>query len=614
VSQDIISDFRGGVDTRRFFLSAPAGTLTAATDCHITQGGEIEKRKAFSRATGLTGTFGLLALANSLVVFGSGTAASVGFTTDQTLLGQTVSYQRLQHPSQLDGSGTVYDGTKHAMTSVVASTQFSGNAVVAAKFADGKIFGYYNGGLMFDLTDGLVLAHLSTNSLIAAALSAAINRTTDYTATVSTNTVTISGTNGSGYAASASNVTSAGTLTLTKQNEPVPGIVGTVAVGQMSIVKGSYGASAYNQGSVSKVLVNGVDILNATVNWTTSDENTAALIATAINSYTGTSGYTALNSGKLITMSSVALSADLNGTTIGAVTQSALCVDDCGFSFAGTSFIVNKITVGSTNILTLVHPYPSVATASYSLTTNVATITCGAAHGLYTGDSVTISGLGGTGAPLNVTAAVTVTSTTAFTFPLTHANITLASSTAGTVLIDSTLAAYYARLVRDINSTSQNWCAATDGKKLFLTRGQISVAGVNQAGANSISPDDTVTVDTLTTTVAITTDDSGTLTVGLSRSSISGSVGTFGGGAIGPVACNVSGGLAPYAYQWQRVSGSAQITIVSPNSATTLIHIPVIGLDSYGHKLPTQTATFTCLVTDSNGLTAFSKFLGVTAT
>jgi len=49
----VIQDFRGGLDARKFFLSLPPGTLTAANNCHITAGAEIEKRKAFSRS-GLT--------------------------------------------------------------------------------------------------------------------------------------------------------------------------------------------------------------------------------------------------------------------------------------------------------------------------------------------------------------------------------------------------------------------------------------------------------------------------------------------------------------------------------------------------------------------------------
>jgi hypothetical protein len=42
-----ITDFAAGLDLRRSELTAPAGTLRTMTNCHITPGGEIEKRMAF---------------------------------------------------------------------------------------------------------------------------------------------------------------------------------------------------------------------------------------------------------------------------------------------------------------------------------------------------------------------------------------------------------------------------------------------------------------------------------------------------------------------------------------------------------------------------------------
>jgi len=42
-----ITDFAAGLDLRRSELTAPAGTLRAMTNCHVTPGGEIEKRMAF---------------------------------------------------------------------------------------------------------------------------------------------------------------------------------------------------------------------------------------------------------------------------------------------------------------------------------------------------------------------------------------------------------------------------------------------------------------------------------------------------------------------------------------------------------------------------------------
>jgi hypothetical protein len=42
-----ITDFAGGLDLRRNSLAAPAGTMRSMINCHITPGGEVEKRLAF---------------------------------------------------------------------------------------------------------------------------------------------------------------------------------------------------------------------------------------------------------------------------------------------------------------------------------------------------------------------------------------------------------------------------------------------------------------------------------------------------------------------------------------------------------------------------------------
>jgi hypothetical protein len=42
-----IANFQNGIDTRKDLMTAPAGTLRTLQNCHITPGGEIEKRAAF---------------------------------------------------------------------------------------------------------------------------------------------------------------------------------------------------------------------------------------------------------------------------------------------------------------------------------------------------------------------------------------------------------------------------------------------------------------------------------------------------------------------------------------------------------------------------------------
>ena len=72
----------------------------------------------------------------------------------------------------------------------------------------------------------------------------------------------------------------------------------------------------------------------------------------------------------------------------------------------------------------------SVVTVSRAVATNVATI-ISATHGLVTGDFIYLSGMGDT--TYNGIHEVTVTDSTTFTFPLTHADESVTADTAGTV-------------------------------------------------------------------------------------------------------------------------------------------------------------------------------------
>ena len=69
----LIENFNSGMDSRKMALTAKPGTLQELTNCHITRGGEIEKRKAFVPiATLPTGqTFGLHGANGQLWTFGS---------------------------------------------------------------------------------------------------------------------------------------------------------------------------------------------------------------------------------------------------------------------------------------------------------------------------------------------------------------------------------------------------------------------------------------------------------------------------------------------------------------------------------------------------------------
>lgn len=81
----------------------------------------------------------------------------------------------------------------------------------------------------------------------------------------------------------------------------------------------------------------------------------------------------------------------------------------------------------------------TIATASWAVSSNVATIVTASVHGLVTGNSVVISGMDESA--LNGTFTVTVTNTTTFTISATHADATTTADTGGTVAPTLTLVA-----------------------------------------------------------------------------------------------------------------------------------------------------------------------------
>lgn len=65
-----ITDFSAGLDLRRSSLAAPAGTLRKMINCHVTPGGEIEKRLAFVHFDdAIPGSRGLVTVSDSMYAF-----------------------------------------------------------------------------------------------------------------------------------------------------------------------------------------------------------------------------------------------------------------------------------------------------------------------------------------------------------------------------------------------------------------------------------------------------------------------------------------------------------------------------------------------------------------
>ena len=78
-----ISDFAAGLDLRRSILTAPAGTLRVLRNCHITPGGEIEKRYAFVKIADVDpASKGLVEVNQKMYVFGPNGPGQIDPATD----------------------------------------------------------------------------------------------------------------------------------------------------------------------------------------------------------------------------------------------------------------------------------------------------------------------------------------------------------------------------------------------------------------------------------------------------------------------------------------------------------------------------------------------------
>jgi hypothetical protein len=345
---------------------------------HLTNGGEIEKRKAFplyanvaitetgAELTAGVRTFGMQATAVGLTVFGSALAFGTSPTLSQPVLASAmpsgVTYQQLQHPAVIDG--VTYDKTKHAMTDVRASWTYAGNIFALATFADGDRFGYYNGTLDRDFTDGLRLAHLSTNALLAADFARMVNdRSDNFTAAYTATNVyaDVSGPVATDFEAVITKTLqggSSGTLVSSIQTEASPGSAGSGAKAKFRIIAGKTNASATctltNDGTApangSSITINGRTytwktaisladdvLIGNTVNGDAAMQN----LADAIN-YTGIPGVAYIATGPHATVKAGAYDTGANTLVLTARTTGTV-----GNAYAITASGTHHLTIGS---------------------------------------------------------------------------------------------------------------------------------------------------------------------------------------------------------------------------------------------------------------------------
>lgn len=306
----LIEDFKSGLDRRRMNATAPSGTLVTAENVNISRGGEIEKREKFTKFVTLpSNTFGLAATPKGFYVFGSEDKSGT-YTNNVLNSNPPVRYQRLNISSGA------------AMVRVLSVTLYDAKPYVVAEYADGTIHHFYNGTevsswfsakarFKFSVTGG------SSNAAAAAygsfKLSGGFNGDTVTAVTVDGvnqigSTVTFTAgqtledfiesvkTAINAYSTTYTATRSGNKITLTAvtpgaaPNGDVVAVTKTGSLTVSSIVDIGNGADA---SKVTALTVNSVSIIDTQISWAGSNSQTADAIATAINSYTVTSGYKA---------------------------------------------------------------------------------------------------------------------------------------------------------------------------------------------------------------------------------------------------------------------------------------------------------------------------------
>lgn len=335
-----LKEFNRGLDARNFMLAQPAGTLLQLNNAHVTPGGEIEKRKKFLKVTLPAGTFGGQEAPAGIYVFGSGTDPGVT---------SPFIYLRCQHPAVL--AGETYAAGSHAMAAVITSCLFGNTPFAVCKFADNTVWAYYNGALISDFTAGLVLAYMNTNAKIATTIKNLLTSTASYANSVISvaddKIVDIIGPEGVSYALSTQNTSAAGTLSAALTDAGLPAVPGVQASAQFSIIAALNPAGSVAISQIGVYQSDGTtlvaNLLSASVPYNTSINQTASDVVTAINAYTGTSGFFAQANATLITIYKIATGTATNTyilkitTNLNTASYGALCIGKCAIGFSGST-------------------------------------------------------------------------------------------------------------------------------------------------------------------------------------------------------------------------------------------------------------------------------------
>lgn len=460
---------------------AELGSAWTIKNAHLTRGGDIQRRKKFVRQNGSfpDTTDGLFSINETLFTNGY-SAAQAGNVPSG------VTHLLTQHPTPAT-----------AISRVLDATGFDGTLYSIIEFTDGNIYHYYG---TTRVTDWDTLATtIGSNNAVAAALAAAIDKSSAVNATASTDTITITAAvAGTPFTISQSTTnngsTADETITLTETQANVVAGSEVVATANITITGGSASSSVNNSissitidgvevyggpaevlatgsfeitggtnnpgvNTVDEVLVNGVDVLGTAVDWATSDEATATVVAAQITSNTSSPNYTATAASGVVTITAVAgTGSSPNGYTV-AVTVGGDVTTGSETAFSGGDYYgVQWNTSNSqtaSDIATQINNYSS--SPEYTAVAVGPTITISAASG-------TGSGPNGFAVVVNETGDVTTTAD---------------SSMSGGTASSSAVAQVYTAQIGGTFETADQFQITIDGTEVYTITGGASGTGTS---------------------------------------------------------------------------------------------------------------------------------------
>ena len=213
-------------------------------------------------------------------------------------------YEQLKHPTLYNDSSETYDNTKHRMTALVAADSFDGKTIAVAQFADGNQFLYYDGELVQQSANGLVLAGRTAVADLANDLERQfepigweVDANVDENAVAQDGSTMVKSPVSDYFGGILSVVSDNGVFGIRQFNNTSAPIAGVKASAKFSITvnTGTFEVLAPAQAETTTPTVS---LTGTTIAANAGGAASTAIdIATAINDFTSDHGYTAVNDG-----------------------------------------------------------------------------------------------------------------------------------------------------------------------------------------------------------------------------------------------------------------------------------------------------------------------------